>query len=336
MSQSVDASSKNINLYIPTPLGFCAGVTNAIDASNKLFTYIKERPIYFYHTIVHNNSIKSEFERNGAVFVEDLNLVPDGSYVIFSAHGVSEAIEELALRKRLKSIDLTCPLVQKVHREAIGFQKIDCDIIYIGTKNHQESSGTIGRIKNTRKFYVVEHENDIENLKPIQTENLAYISQTTLNVDHVRLIVQKLKQKFPKIQGNDLNDICGATKNRQGALKNIIQNYPIDLVLVIGSDSSSNSNKLVEVGSRSEENKSIPSFLIDNHHEIKPEWLENKTSIALTAGASAPQILIDEAINYFREKHNAQVHYIKFTSENTKFHPPKTFRELEKNYINAQ
>jgi 4-hydroxy-3-methylbut-2-enyl diphosphate reductase len=320
----------SINLYIPLPLGFCAGVTNAIDTSLKLFKYIKERPIYFYHAIVHNHFIKADFESRGAVFVEDLVDVPEGSYVVFSAHGVSDEIEKICIQNYLKPIDLTCPLVTKVHRESNLFQNEDCDIIYIGKKDHQESKGTLGRIKTA--FYIIESEKDVDNLNPHQIEQLAYVSQTTLNVNDVKKIVTKLKNKFPQIKGSELNNICAATKNRQGSLKNIIKNYPIDLVLVIGSKISSNSNKLVEVGMGKEEDKNIKSYLIDNYNEIKSEWFENIQNIVLTAGASAPQILIDETINFIVDKYCAKVEFIKFIDENTKFHPPKAFRDLEKEY----
>jgi 4-hydroxy-3-methylbut-2-enyl diphosphate reductase len=211
------------------------------------------------------------------------------------------------------------------------------DIIYIGTKNHQESKGTLGRLDKS-KFYVVESEEDIKNLSFSDSDKIAYVSQTTLNVDKVAKIIKKIKEVLPNIVGNDLNDICSATKNRQAALKNIISNYDIDLVLVIGSKISSNSNKLVEVGgsflsdSNDLQNKRS-SFLIENYKDIDDSWMCGVKNIVLTAGASAPKILIDETINYLRDKFNVAVEEVMYLQERTKFYPPKAFRELEKEYL---
>ena len=326
-----------INLYIPNPIGFCAGVTNAIDASNKLFSYIKERPIYFYHHIVHNHYITSELCKKGAVFISDLHDVPQNSYVVFSAHGVSNQIECIAKDRNLKIIDLTCPLVHKVHNEAEHYQSLGYNIIYIGSKNHQESKGTLGRL-DKNKFYIVENENDIQNLPFSRDDLVAYVSQTTLNVDKVRKIIDKIKEVLPNIIGNDLDDICSATKNRQAALKNIIEHHKIDLVLVIGSEISSNSNKLVEVGANFFGENCIseitrPSFLIENYQNIKKAWLEGVENIILTAGASAPKILIDETINYLLLEFDINLKEITYITEKTKFYPPKVFRDLEKEHL---
>ena len=317
-----------INLYISHPRGFCAGVTNAIKASDELFQYIKERPIYFYHEIVHNHYLTKQLINKGAIFVNNISLVPDESYVVFSAHGVSDEIEQISHEKKLKAIDLTCPLVHKVHREIQSYQKNDMDIIYIGSHDHQETKGTLGRL-NDSKFYIVETEDDVDQITPHQTEKLAYISQTTLNVDKVRKIVDKIKKRFPNIVGADIDSICHATKNRQNALKNILDNHKIDLILTIGSDISSNSNKLAEIG----EKYNINSYLIEDRNQIKKEWISNDMNIALTAGASAPEILIDQTIEYFEKNFNAKVHNIVFTEENIVFHPPRLFRELKKKFI---
>ena len=327
----------SINLYIPNPIGFCAGVTNAIDASNKLFSYLKERPIYFYHHIVHNNYITSELCNKGAVFVNDLHDVPENSYVVFSAHGVSNQIEFIAKERNLKIIDLTCPLVHKVHNEAEHYKNLGYNIVYIGSKNHQESKGTLGRLDKS-KFYIVENESDIENLVFSKNDLVAYISQTTLNVDKVRKIIDKIKEVLPNIVGNHLDDICGATKNRQAALKNIIMHHKIDLVLVIGSKISSNSNKLVEVGANFFGEDLIshiirPSFLIENYKDIDKSWIGGIENMILTAGASAPRILIDDTINYLRLEFDVEVKEVTYITEKTKFHPPKIFRDLEKDHL---
>jgi 4-hydroxy-3-methylbut-2-enyl diphosphate reductase len=317
-----------INLYISNPRGFCAGVTNAINASWEIFQYIEERPIYFYHEIVHNHYLTKQLINKGAIFVNNISLVPNDSYVIFSAHGVSDEIEKIANEKNLKAIDLTCPLVHKVHREIQAYQKDGLDIIYIGSRNHQETKGTLGRL-NESKFYVVEEEYDVETIHPIQTEKLAYISQTTLNVDKVKKIVEKIKKRFPNVTGADVDSICHATKNRQNGLKNILDNYKIDLVLTIGSDISSNSNKLAEIGKK----YNINSYLIEDKNHIKPDWISENINIALTAGASAPEILINETIEYFEKNFNAKIHNVVFTEENVIFHPPKLFRELKKKFL---
>lgn len=320
-----------INLYISGPRGFCAGVTNAISASEEIFNYIDDRPIYFYHEIVHNHYITRQLVKKGAIFVNNVSLVPDNSYVIFSAHGVSDEIEKIAQEKGLKAIDLTCPLVHKVHREVKSYQDSGLDIIYIGSRNHQESKGTLGRL-NTSKFYVVENEEDVWKIEPEQSEKLAYISQTTLNVDKVKKIVDSIKKRFPTVIGADISSICHATKNRQSALKNILDNYRIDLILTIGSDISSNSNKLAEIG----RSYGIDSYLIEDYTYIKPEWLKEDMNIALTAGASVPEILIDNLVNYFEKNFDTRVQNVIFTEEDVVFHPPKLFRELKKNYIAKQ
>ena len=317
----------SINLYISNPRGFCAGVTNAIKASNELFQYIKERPIYFYHEIVHNHFLTKELIKKGAIFVNNISFVPDESYVIFSAHGVSDAIERIANEKNLKIIDLTCPLVHKVHKEIQLHQKNGMDIIYIGSKNHQETKGTLGRL-NESKFYIVEDENDVDTLEPIQIERLAYISQTTLNVDKVKEIIEKIQKRFPNVVGANVDSICHATKNRQNALKNILNHHEIDLILTIGSDISSNSNKLAEIGSEFKVN----SYLIEDKNQIKSEWIEQNMKIALTAGASAPEILINETIEYFEKNYNAAIHNVVFIEEDVVFHPPRLFRELKKRF----
>ncbi len=330
-----------ISLYIPNPLGFCAGVSNAIGASEKLFSYLKERPIYFYHNIVHNNYITSDLEKKGAIFTDDLSIVPDNSYVVFSAHGVSKKIEEIACEKNLKIIDLTCPLVHKVHKEIEHYSSDGYKIIYIGSKNHQESKGTLGRLLSEDKFFIVENESDVNNIPFSSNERVAYVSQTTLNVDKVQKLVDKIKEVLPNVVGSNIDDICHATKNRQGALKHVISQYKIDLVLVIGSSISSNSNKLVEVGAdffsfeEPMQNKKRKSFLIDSFEDIKDEWIDGVENIVLTAGASAPSILIDQTIDYLVKKFDVVVQRVSYIEERVKFYPPKLFRDLEKEYISA-
>lgn len=314
-----------INLYIANPRGFCAGVTNAISSSNDLLNLIDKRPLYFYHEIVHNNYLTNDLISKGAIFTNDINLVPDNEYCVFSAHGVSKEIEIIAARKNLKIVDLTCPLVHKVHREALSYQAQKLDIIYIGDPNHHESKGTLGRLSEV-KYFIIQSAEEIENLIIADPTKLAYISQTTLNVSKVAKIVEALKKKFPLIQGANLNDICDATKNRQAALQKIISKYPIDLILVIGSKISSNSNKLTEVGL----SNGITSYLIENCDVIQIDWLKNTKNIALTAGASAPEILIDNVINFFKNKFAANIHNVNYIDETIKFHPPKILRDLKK------
>lgn len=324
-------NEKSRNLYVAGPIGFCAGVTNAIDASNDLFSYIKKRPIYFYHQIVHNDYITNQLIDRGAIFVNDVELVPDDDYVVFSAHGVGKNIEEIAIRKRLKIVDLTCPLVHKVHRQALKYAGENCEIIYIGDPDHHESKGTLNRLQSVgSKYYIVEEVADVEKLdkKELLGKKLAYVSQTTLSVSKVEQIVQFLKDLFPDIMGGNLSDICHATKNRQMALQQIIEKYPIDLILVIGSKISSNSNKLNELGI----NYGIKSYLIDDLNMIDKNWFneEKVNNIALSAGASAPKILIDQVVKYFTEEMNFSYQKVDCIQENVVFHPPKIIRDLKK------
>ena len=315
------------NLYIANPRGFCAGVTNAISSSNDLLKLIDRRPLYFYHEIVHNNYLTNDLIAKGAIFTNDINLVPDHEYCVFSAHGVSKEIEIIAARKNLKVVDLTCPLVHKVHKEALGYQAEELDLIYIGDPYHHESKGTLGRISSAQ-YYIIQNKEEIKDLVISDHSKLAYISQTTLNVTKVGEIVQALKEKFPQIKGANLNDICDATKNRQAALQKIINIHPIDLILVIGSNISSNSNKLTEVGL----SNGINSYLIEDCGAIQIDWLKNIKNIALTAGASAPEILIDNVINFFKIRYAANIHNVNYIDETIKFHPPKILRDLKKTH----
>ena len=330
-----------VNIFIPLPSGFCAGVDKAINGAQEVLSLIKKRPIYFYHEIVHNNYLIDSFIKEGAMFVNDINLIPDNEYVIFSAHGVGDDIIEIANSKHLKIIDLTCPLVSLVHKRIKSYEDKDCDIIYIGDPNHQESKGTLNRLSKNAKYYVIKKASDIDAIfdQVSGARNVAYISQTTLNANDVINIISILKEKFPNIIGESAAELCHATKNRQGALQKIIDECTPDIVIVIGSLTSSNSNKLRDVGLKS----NIPSYLVDNASMISIDALDlmdelvarKALNIGLTAGASAPEVLINEMIEFFKNKyhnHNVNVQYVTYTEENIVFHLPKILRDMKKEY----
>ena len=332
-------------LFLAGPHGFCAGVENAINGLDDLLSLISElnlleddEKIWGYHEIVHNDYITNFYIKKGVIFTNNIENIPDNSFVIFSAHGVGSSICEAAKLKNLKIVDLTCPLVSKVHRQVLKFANESCQkIIYIGDKNHQESKGTLNRIEKAGLgFETIYSIDDIESLKINELKNLklGFLSQTTLNASEVEKIVSKLKEIFPGILGGDSGEICHATKNRQMALKKIFNfakenQVKIDALIVIGSRTSSNSNKLTELGHQ---------FGITESHLVNDlEDLQKKSTplltyknIILTAGASAPKILIDEIIDFFVEKSGFNLKKINYIDENIKFHPPKIIRELRK------
>jgi 4-hydroxy-3-methylbut-2-enyl diphosphate reductase len=303
-----------MNIILVEPRGFCAGVTRAIDIVEKALS-IYGAPIYVRHEIVHNKHVVQDLKSKGAIFVSDISEIPENSVVIFSAHGVSDKVELSAQERGLEIIDATCPLVTKVHREAQNLEAMGKQIIMIGHKGHPEVIGTSGRVK--QDVTLVSSLEDVEKINPESPDNLSYITQTTLSVDETRIIINALKEKFPNIKGPNLKDICYATQNRQNAVKMMLPH--IDLLLVIGSSNSSNSNRLKDLGVE----YGINSYLINDHSEINEDWINQASkSIGITAGASAPEILVSEVVNKIQSIRNIEVKTIKVSEENMKFKLP--------------
>jgi 4-hydroxy-3-methylbut-2-enyl diphosphate reductase len=276
-------------LLVASPRGFCAGVSYAIDIVN----LVLERhgpPVYVRHEIVHNRHVVDELRERGACFVEDLSEVPRGSLLIFSAHGVSPAVRDQARERELRVIDATCPLVTKVHLEALRYARDGYEILVIGHRGHVEVEGTLGHAP--EQMHLVETVEDVAALEPRDADHIAVVTQTTLSVDDTRDIVEAIRQRFPKVRLPAKDDICYATQNRQTAVKELARRA--ELVLVIGSPNSSNANRLVEVA----RNEGTPARLIENERSIDPDWLREVRSVGLTAGASTPEALVQEAIQY--------------------------------------
>jgi 4-hydroxy-3-methylbut-2-enyl diphosphate reductase len=295
------------------PRGFCAGVVRAIDiVSIALDTF--GAPIYVRKEIVHNRSVVNDLAQKGAIFVDDIDQVPEGQRVIYSAHGVSPAVRERSKSRGLKVIDATCPLVTKVHVEAVKFARQGYSLVLIGHRDHDEIEGTLGEAPDVTQ--VVSSVEEVATLEVPDANRVAYLTQTTLSLDEARDIIQALKEKFPNIIGPHSQDICYATENRQVAVKNVA--HEADLVLVVGSDNSSNSNRLVEVS----RNLSTNAFLIENASAIDPAWLEGVTTIALTAGASAPEVLVGEVIDYLQRNGFGTVEEVEVMPEHVRFGLP--------------
>jgi 4-hydroxy-3-methylbut-2-enyl diphosphate reductase len=280
-----------MKIYLASPRGFCAGVDRAIDIV-ELSLKIYGAPIYVRHEIVHSRHVVNSLRQKGAVFVEELNQVPDGSIVIFSAHGVAKSVWEEARRRGLKIIDATCPLVIKVHNEVNRDHVQGYELILIGHAGHPEVIGTLGQIPD--KFHLVSSVGDVEKLQVENPRHLSYVTQTTLSVDECRDIVEALNRRFPGIKGPHQEDICYATQNRQNAVKELAK--LVDVILVIGSPNSSNSNRLRELA----EFCNIPSYLIDSSADIDPQWIANAKAVGITAGASAPEVLVTEVVEYLK------------------------------------
>lgn len=282
-----------MQIILANPRGFCAGVDRAIGIVDRALE-IFGAPVYVRHEVVHNKFVVNALRDKGAIFVDELDEVPDGSTVIFSAHGVSRAVREEAARRQLNVFDAICPLVTKVHMEVRHHQDEGRECILIGHAGHPEVEGTLGQyrsISDTGGIYLVEKLADVASLTPKRPDFLAYVTQTTLSIDDTAEIIRALRQRFPNIVGPRKEDICYATQNRQDAVKNLTSSC--DLVLVVGSQNSSNSNRLVEISLK----KGIPAYLIDGASDIRAEWLQGKQNIGLTAGASAPEVLVDQVIN---------------------------------------
>ena len=306
-----------MRVLLASPRGFCAGVNMAIEAL-ELSLRLFDAPIYVYHEIVHNRYVVERFRDRGVVFVNSLDEVPPGSRLLYSAHGVSPEIRRLAAERDLKAIDATCPLVTKVHLEALRYAERGYTILLIGHEGHDEVIGTMGEAPGA--MILVESEDDVDTLEVPDPTKLAYLTQTTLSVDDANLIIDRLKARFPEIASPPKDDICYATQNRQEAVRMLVPEA--DLVLVLGSQNSSNSQRLAELAR--EEGKA--AYLIDGASDIDLSWLENCETVLITAGASAPEAVVDECVELLREKFGATVESRDIRSEDVTLPLPKPLR----------
>jgi 4-hydroxy-3-methylbut-2-en-1-yl diphosphate reductase len=306
-------------LLLAAPRGYCAGVDRAVQTVERALE-LYGAPVYVRKEIVHNKHVVEQLRARGAIFVDELeDAIPEGAVTVFSAHGVSPAVQEDARRRGLQTIDATCPLVTKVHREAIKFAAEGYTIVLIGHSGHEEVEGTMGEAP--EHIVLVETEADVDSLEVADPERVAYISQTTLAVDETRAIIARLRERFPAITGPRTDDICYATTNRQAAVKQLAPHC--ELVLVIGSRNSSNSNRLVEVARE----HGARSHLIDNADQIQEEWMEGTKVVGISSGASAPEELVQAVIERFRELGTEQVETFEVVKEDVRFMLPKPIRQ---------
>ena len=303
-----------MQVLLAKPRGFCAGVDRAIEIVERALQ-IHGAPIYVRHEVVHNKFVVTDLRAKGAVFVEDLSEVPAGSTLIFSAHGVSQEVRREAAKRQLKIFDATCPLVTKVHVEVAKMRASGREIVMIGHHGHPEVEGTMGQSEGG--MYLVETPADVAQLKVADPRNLAFVTQTTLSVDDASQIIAALRERFPEIAGPKKDDICYATQNRQDAVKTLAQQC--DVVIVVGSPNSSNSNRLREVAA----NQNVAAYMIDNASELKAEWVAGKARIGLTAGASAPEVLVQEVVTRLRELGASAVSELGGITERVTFPLPK-------------
>lgn len=302
-----------MDILLANPRGFCAGVDRAIEIVERALAKFGA-PIYVRHEVVHNKFVVEDLKAKGAVFIEDLAEVPAGSTLIFSAHGVSQAVREDAQARGLTIFDATCPLVTKVHVEVAKMHAQGKEIIMIGHRGHPEVEGTMGQVNGG--VYLVENRDDVERLRVQDPDRLAYVTQTTLSVDDANEIIAALKNKFPLISGPKKDDICYATQNRQDAVKALAKQC--DLVIVVGSPSSSNSNRLRELA----EKLGVEAYMVDNANQLQKTWLEGKKKIGVTAGASAPEVLVKEVVTCLQDQ-GGQVEELNGLAENVVFALPK-------------
>lgn len=301
-------------ILLAEPRGFCAGVDRAIEIVERALAKFGA-PIYVRHEIVHNTYVVNELKSKGAIFIEDLADVPPGATLIFSAHGVSKAVQEEARARGFEVFDATCPLVTKVHVEVAKLAKEGFEFIMIGHKGHPEVEGTMGQLSSG--IHLVEDVADVARVQPGQSDKLAVVTQTTLSVDDAAEIAAAVRARFPKIREPKQQDICYATQNRQDAVK--IMSPQVDILIVVGSPTSSNSNRLRELAQR----LGTDSYMVDSAAELKPEWFEGKSRVGLTAGASAPEVLVDEVIERVRALGAVSVRKMDGIQETTKFPLPK-------------
>ena len=305
-------------LLLAAPRGYCAGVDRAVQTVEHALD-LYGAPVYVRKEIVHNKHVVEELRERGAVFVDQETEVPEGSTVVFSAHGVAPSVHANAAERRLFAIDATCPLVTKVHVEAKKFAAEGYTIVLVGHAGHEEVEGTMGEAP--EDMVLIETEEDVDRLEVDDPDRLAYLTQTTLSVDETRAIINRLRARFPNVTGPRTDDICYATTNRQAAVKQMAEHC--DLVLVIGSRNSSNSNRLVEVA----RDHGAASYLIDSADQVEDEWLQDARVVGITSGASAPELLVQELVNFFRARGTEDVSEFDVIKEDVRFMLPKTIRK---------
>ena len=309
-----------MDVLLANPRGFCAGVDRAIEIVERAIKLFGA-PIYVRHEVVHNRYVVNDLKQKGAIFVDELDQVPDDCTVIFSAHGVSKKVQDEAKRRSLHVFDATCPLVTKVHMEVSRYSRKGIETILIGHKGHPEVEGTMGQYdrSNGGDIYLVESSDDVRTLEVNNADELRFVTQTTLSKDDTTVVIDTLRQCFPSIKGPLKEDICYATQNRQDAVKQLVEEC--DLILIVGSKNSSNSNRLCEIA----KNKNLEGYLIDGADDIQLSWLENKKHIGLSAGASAPELLVQNVIDFLKSHGAASVSSLGF-SEDVVFSLPKALR----------
>jgi 4-hydroxy-3-methylbut-2-en-1-yl diphosphate reductase len=305
-------------LLLAAPRGYCAGVDRAVQSVERALE-LYGAPVYVRKEIVHNKHVVEQLRERGAVFVESETEVPEAATVVFSAHGVAPSVHANAAQRELYTIDATCPLVTKVHVEAKKFAAEGYTIVLVGHAGHEEVEGTMGEAPDN--IVLIENEQDVDELEVEDPSKVAYISQTTLSVDETRAVINRLRERFPEIIGPRTDDICYATTNRQAAVKQLARKC--DLVLVIGSRNSSNSNRLVEVARE----HGADSHLIDNETEVREEWLESKQVVGITSGASAPDELVQRLVRFFEDRGTSDVEVLEVVQEDVRFMLPKTIRQ---------
>ncbi|UYM15307.1 4-hydroxy-3-methylbut-2-enyl diphosphate reductase [Endozoicomonas euniceicola] len=313
-----------MKIRLANPRGFCAGVDRAIDIVNRALDVFGP-PIYVRHEVVHNKYVVENLKQRGAIFVEELDQVPDDVIVIFSAHGVPQSVEAEAERRGLKVFDASCPLVKKVHMEVVRYSRAGKECVLIGHDGHPEVQGTMGQYDDAKggRMYLVETAEDVAGLEVQDPEHLAYVTQTTLSMNDTAVVIEALRQKFPNIQGPRKDDICYATQNRQDAVRALADEC--DIVLVVGSVNSSNSNRLRELAERT----GACAYLVDGADDIEPHWLQGKQAIGITAGASAPEVLVQGVIRRLQELGAEMPEELEGQEENIVFTMPKELRMVE-------
>jgi 4-hydroxy-3-methylbut-2-enyl diphosphate reductase len=312
-----------MEILLANPRGFCAGVDRAIDIVERALKLLGP-PIYVRHEVVHNRFVVERLRSLGAVFVEELDEVPDGATVIFSAHGVSKAVQEEASRRSLQVFDATCPLVTKVHMEVTRYAREGREVVLIGHAGHPEVEGTMGQYDTScgGRIYLVETPDDVAKLPVRDPGRLAFVTQTTLSVDDTAVVIDALRSRFPSLTGPRKEDICYATQNRQDAVKSLVKRC--DIVLVVGSPTSSNSNRLREIA----EKAGIPGYLIDGPEDMRREWFDGKACVGVTAGASAPELLVKRVVWKLEEWGGAVTEEVAGRPENVVFTLPKQLRAV--------
>jgi 4-hydroxy-3-methylbut-2-enyl diphosphate reductase len=308
-----------VKIILPNPRGFCAGVNMAIESLERALQLFGT-PLYVYHEIVHNRPVVERFRKRGVVFVDSIAEIPEGAHLLYSAHGVAPAIREAAAKRRLHAIDATCPLVTKVHLEAVRFAQEGYTIILVGHEGHDEVLGTMGEAP--ASIRLVQDETDVARIDLPSDAKVAYLTQTTLSVDDAEVIIAALRRRYPAIVGPSRDDICYATQNRQEAVKDLVP--CADLVLVLGSQNSSNSMRLAEIA----QSCGKPAYLIDGVREIADEWFTNVETVLITAGASAPEEVVEECVNYLHERYGATTETRTVREEHVNFPLPRELRVL--------